>query len=69
LEAAAEMAKKAFRDERPLEPLDLYNQFFATFSDIFRQLIDKLPNVVAELFDARWQHCPADLAAFIKKVN
>jgi len=52
LEVDAGRAKKAFRDERLLEPLDLYNQFFATFSDIFQQLIDKLPNVAAEPFDA-----------------
>jgi len=34
------------------EPLDLYNQFFTTFADIFRQLIDKLPDIGADPVDA-----------------
>ena len=35
-----------------LEPLDLYNQFFATFARIFRELIDRLLDVAAEPLDA-----------------
>jgi hypothetical protein len=52
LESDATVAKSAFRNERLLEPLDLYNQFFITFADIFRGLIDKLPVVAAEPVDA-----------------
>jgi len=51
LESDAAAAKSAFRRERLLEPLDLYNQFFATFADIFRNLIDKLPSITSEPID------------------
>jgi hypothetical protein len=34
------------------EPLDPYNQFFATFADIFRQQIDKLPVIGVNPADA-----------------
>ncbi|MHB1217837.1 MAG: XamI family restriction endonuclease [Alphaproteobacteria bacterium] len=52
LRSDADIAKSAFRDERLLEPLDLYNRFFTIFADIFRGLINKLPNVAAEPVDA-----------------
>src|SRR5438128_1552954 len=52
LRSDAAVAKSAFRDARLLEPLDLYNQFFTAFADIFRELIDKLPNVTADPVDA-----------------
>lgn len=52
LEADAATAKSAFRHERLLEPLDLYNQFFTTFANIFRSLIDKLPHVSGDPVDA-----------------
>jgi hypothetical protein len=35
-----------------LEPLDLYNQFFATFADIFRELIGKLRDITANPVNA-----------------
>jgi hypothetical protein len=47
LRADAVESTKQFRNERLLEPLDLYNQFFNTFAGIFRDLIDKLPDIVA----------------------
>ena len=62
LQADAVAAKNAFRRDRLLEPLDLYNRFFATFAGIFRDLIGKLPdfsaepvdaNLIAELLDGR----------------
>jgi len=52
LKSDAAIAKSTFRHERLLEPLDLYNQFFTTFADIFRQLIDKLSDIGAEPVDA-----------------
>src|SRR5438105_3485966 len=52
LESDAALAKSAFRNERLLEPLDLYNEFFITFAHIFRELIDKLPDITAEPVDA-----------------
>lgn len=52
MKSDAAKAKNAFRDERLLEPLDLYNQFFTTFTNIFRELINKLPDVAAEPVDA-----------------
>ena len=52
LQADATAAKHAFRHERLLEPLDLYNRFFGAFAGIFRQLIDKLPEIAAEPVDA-----------------
>ena|SRR5947209_5016097 len=52
LESDAAVAKGAFRNERLLEPLDLYNRCFATFADIFRKLIEKLPDITAEPVDA-----------------
>jgi len=52
LESDAATAKRIFRHERLEEPLDLYNQFFTTFADIFRQLIDKLPDIGADPVDA-----------------
>src|SRR5215471_7625363 len=51
LECDAAVAKSTFRHERLLEPLDLYNQFFTTFADIFRALIDKLPDITADPVD------------------
>ena len=51
MESDAATAKRAFRNERLQEPLDLYNQFFATFASIFRQLIDTLPDLGAEPVD------------------
>jgi hypothetical protein len=51
LESDATTAKNVFRRERLEEPLDLYNQFFVVFVDIFRQLIDKLPEIGAEPVD------------------
>ncbi len=41
LESDAATAKSTFRHERLQEPLDLYNQFFTAFADIFGKLIDK----------------------------
>lgn len=52
MESDAATAKRIFRHERLEEPLDLYNQFFTTFADIFRQLIDKLPDIGADPVDA-----------------
>ncbi len=52
MESDAAKAKSAFRHERLLEPLDLYNQFFTRFADIFRDLIDKLAGITAEPVDA-----------------
>src|SRR5436189_2097688 len=52
LESDAAVAKSAFRNERLLESLDLYNRCFATFADIFRKLIEKLPDITAEPVDA-----------------
>jgi len=52
LESDSAAAKNSFRRERLLEPLDLYNQLFTTFADIFRELIDKLPDITAEPVDA-----------------
>jgi len=52
LESDSASAKNSFRRERLLEPLDLYNQLFTTFADIFRELIDKLPDITAEPVDA-----------------
>ena len=46
-------AKSTFRNERLLEPLDLYNQFFTAFAKIFRELIEKLPDVAVEPVDAQ----------------
>ena len=60
------MAKSAFRNERLLEPLDLYNRCFATFADIFRKLIEKLPDSTAEPVDAE---IIAELVALAKKVG
>ena len=48
----AATAKSTFRNERLLEPLDLYNQFFATFAAIFRELINRLPDVAADPVNA-----------------
>jgi hypothetical protein len=53
LQVDSAAAKKAFRRERLLEPLDLYNRFFVTFADIFRDLIDKLPKIASEPLDAK----------------
>jgi hypothetical protein len=52
LKSDAAVAKSTFRHERLLEPLDLYNQFFTTFANIFRELIDRLPDITAEPADA-----------------
>ena len=52
LESDAALAKRAFRNERLLEPLDLYNRFFTTFAGIFRELVDKLPEVTADPVNA-----------------
>ena len=52
MEADAAVAKSSFRDERLLEPLDLYNHFFTVFADIFRALIDKFPRIAADPVDA-----------------
>ena len=52
MESDAAVAKSTFRNERLLEPLDLYNKFFTTFAEIFRELINKLPDVTAEPVDA-----------------
>jgi hypothetical protein len=52
LASDAAAAKSAFRHERLLEPLDLYNRLFTSFVGIFRGLIDKLPDVAAEPVDA-----------------
>ena len=51
MESDAAVAKSTFRRERLLEPLDLYQQFFTTFTDIFRHLVDTLPAVAAEPVD------------------
>jgi hypothetical protein len=48
----AATAKANFRVERIGEPLDLYKRFFARFLGIFRELIDKLPEVAADPVDA-----------------
>src|SRR5262245_22612833 len=48
----ADTAKRSFRHERLQAPLDLYNQSFATFAGIFRQLIDQLTEIGAEPVDA-----------------
>jgi hypothetical protein len=52
LASDAATAKSTFRNERLLEPLDLYNQFFATFAAIFRELINRLPDVAADPVNA-----------------
>jgi hypothetical protein len=52
LESDAAIAKSTFRFERLQEPLDLYNQFFTTFADIFAELIDRLPDIGAEPVNA-----------------
>ena len=52
MESDAALAKRAFRNERLLEPLDLYNRFFTTFAGIFRELVDKLPEVTADPVNA-----------------
>ena len=52
LESDAALAKRTFRNERLLEPLDLYNRFFTTFAGIFRELVDKLPEVTADPVNA-----------------
>ena len=52
MESDAALAKHAFRNERLLEPLDLYNRFFTTFAGIFRELVDKLPEVTADPVNA-----------------
>src|SRR5438045_1010733 len=52
LKSDAAVAKSTFRDERLLEPLDLYDQFFITFAGIFRELIAKLPGVIADPVNA-----------------
>ena len=51
METDASTARVNFRNQRLLEPLDLYNQFFAAFAAIFRDLIDKLPALSAEPID------------------
>jgi XamI restriction endonuclease len=51
LESDAATAKSTFRNERLLEPLDLYNQFFATFAEIFGKLINRLPELTADPID------------------
>jgi hypothetical protein len=51
LESDAATAKSTFRNERLLEPLDLYNQFFATFAEIFGKLINRLPELTADPVD------------------
>jgi hypothetical protein len=52
LESDATKAKSIFRHDRLQEPLDLYNQFFSIFADIFGELIDKLPEISAEPVNA-----------------
>ncbi|HEY7248451.1 MAG TPA: hypothetical protein VH678_31700 [Xanthobacteraceae bacterium] len=53
LQTDARIARSAFRNERLLEPLDLYNWFFAVFVDIFRELINRLPDLAADPVDAQ----------------
>ena len=52
MQSDAAVAKGMFRNERLLEPLDLYNQFFAKFADIFRELVDRLTDIAANPVDA-----------------
>jgi hypothetical protein len=52
LASDAALAKGIFRNERLLKPLDLYNKFFEIFAGIFRELIDKLPDVTVEPVNA-----------------
>jgi hypothetical protein len=63
LQADVETAKSIFRHERVGEPLDLYKQFFTTFSAIFADTIDKLPDVAANPVDSKL------LAALVKGKN
>jgi hypothetical protein len=45
-------SRRLFRYQRLQEPLDLYNQFFVKFADLFGTLIDKLPALAGEPIDA-----------------
>lgn len=53
LKADVATARDIFRKERVGEPLDLYKQFFETFSGIFRHTIGMLPNLAADPVDAK----------------
>lgn len=53
LQADAQKATNAFRNERINEPLDLYNRFFDEFASIFVTLIDELPNIARDPVDAK----------------
>lgn len=48
----AATARNLFREERVGEPLDLYNQFFQTFADVFQSTIAKLPDLAQDPVDA-----------------
>src|SRR5687768_10256447 len=52
LRSDAAAAREIFRNERLLEPLDLYKQFFDAFARIFHELINKLPDLAADPVDA-----------------
>lgn len=49
--ADAKTARDLFRDERVGEPLALYEKFFARFAEIFRETIDKLPDIASDPVD------------------
>ena len=51
LVADAKTARDLFRDERVGEPLALYEKFFARFAEIFRETIDKLPDIASDPVD------------------
>lgn len=48
----AATARNLFREERVGEPLDLYNQFFHTFEGLFRDTIERLPDLAQNPIDA-----------------
>lgn len=48
MQADAAAARDIFRNERLREPLDLYKQFFETFSGVFRDTIAKLPDLTVD---------------------
>jgi len=51
LQDDAVTAREQFRVERVAEPLDLYNDFFAAFASLFRDLIGRLPTLAANPID------------------
>jgi hypothetical protein len=48
----AETATIAFRNERLDEPLELYSRHFESFSAVFRNIVDRLPELKGEPFSS-----------------